>query len=411
MDKIIHPYITKINNLKCVLVNFPCSHVVSAGFFVKVGSAYEEKSVRGVSHFLEHMLFKKRTNKLDELGISYNAATSRDYTYYECHGSSDQIKDIILLLFMIMTQPAFEEKEIKSERNVIFEEMKGDQMSYTKQLYEVAINNIYKNKNKDYALPIIGNVDTLNNMNIKKLKEYFDEYYHYDNSTLVIVGNMNKQSVLQQIKTLVNKYPRTGTKTCDINIIDGKIEKDVFIRRVNNLPQTMMMINFYIKDLTEIQKNQFYLFNHILTGNFMSILVNELRVKRGLCYGITSDIMLVKTNDLYNGIFYIKVDSDPSKIKECLKLILQIILHRKINKASYINSKKSLNNILSFSFQTSKDYLYYFGTMMLNNDTILPQQIMDILKKTTIKDINNLLAIIKKGELFVNMIGTFGSKK
>jgi predicted Zn-dependent peptidase len=289
--------------------------------------------------------------------------------------------------------------------------MKGDQMSYTKQLYEVAINNIYKNKNKDYALPIIGNVDTLNNMNIKKLKEYFDEYYHYDNSTLVIVGNMNKQSVLQQIKTLVNKYPRTGTKTCDINIIDGKIEKEVFIRRVNNLPQTMMMISFYIKNLTEIQKNQFYLFNHILTGNFMSILVNELRVKRGLCYGITSDIMLVKTNDLYNGIFYIKVDSDPSKIKECLKLILQIILHRKINKASYINSKKSLNNILSFSFQTSKDYLYYFGTMMLNNDTILPGKIMDILKKTTLNDINDLLSIIKKGELFINMIGTFGSKK
>ena len=139
MDKIIHPYITKINNLKCVLVNFPSSQIVSAAFFVKIGSAYEPMEHRGISHFLEHMLFKKRTNKLDELGISYNAATSREYTYYECHGSSDQIKDIILLLFMIMTQPAFEEKEIKNERNVIFEEMKGDQMSYTKQLYEVAI--------------------------------------------------------------------------------------------------------------------------------------------------------------------------------------------------------------------------------------------------------------------------------
>ena len=81
MDKLPKPYITKINNLKCVLINFPCSYVVSAGFFVKIGSAYESLENRGISHFLEHMLFKKNkfspkmTNKLDEIGISYNAAT------------------------------------------------------------------------------------------------------------------------------------------------------------------------------------------------------------------------------------------------------------------------------------------------------------------------------------------------
>jgi predicted Zn-dependent peptidase len=407
MDKIIHPYITKINNLKCVLVNFPCSQVVSAGFFVKIGSAYEEKSVRGISHFLEHMLFKKRTNKLDELGISYNAATSREYTYYECHGSTDQLKDIIYLLFMIMTQPAFEEKEIKSERNVIFEEMKGDQMSYKKQLYETAIFNIYKDKNEDYALPIIGDTNTLNNINAKKLKEYFNEYYHYDNATFVVVGNMNKDTILKYIKTLVNKYPRTGTKTDDITLKEMVVNTTMYIKPLKNTTQTYMMVNFYIENLTEVQKTQFYLLNHILTGNFMSILVNELRVKRGLCYGITSDSMLIKTDNLYNGIFFIKVDSDPSKIKECLKLILAFVLTKKINKSAYINSKKSLNNVLSFSFQTSKDYLYFFGDMMLNNNTIFPNKIMDVLKKTTLKDINDLLNIIKKGQLYVNMIGSF----
>ena len=407
MDKIIHPYITKINNLKCVLVNFPCSQVVSAGFFVKIGSAYEEKSVRGISHFLEHMLFKKRTNKLDELGISYNAATSREYTYYECHGSTDQLKDIINLLFMIMTQPAFEEKEIKSERNVIFEEMKGDQMSYKKQLYETAIFNIYKDKNEDYALPIIGDTNTLNNINAKKLKEYFNEYYHYDNSTFVVVGNMNKDAILKYIKTLVNKYPRTGLKTDNISLKDMVVNTTMFIKPLKNTTQTYMMVNFYIENLTEIQKTQFYLLNHILTGNFMSILVNELRVKRGLCYGITSDTMLIKTNNVYDGIFFIKVDSDPSKIRQCLKLILDFVINKKINKAAYINSKKSLNNVLSFTFQTSKDYLYFFGNMMLNNDNILPGKIMDILKKTTLKDINDLLCIIKKGQLYVNMIGSF----
>jgi secreted Zn-dependent insulinase-like peptidase len=54
---IIQPHIIKINNLRCVLVNYPCSNVVSAGFFVKIGSAYESIEERGISHFLEHMLF------------------------------------------------------------------------------------------------------------------------------------------------------------------------------------------------------------------------------------------------------------------------------------------------------------------------------------------------------------------
>jgi predicted Zn-dependent peptidase len=123
MDKIDHTLV-KINNLQCVLVNFPCSVVVSAGFFVKIGSAYELSNERGISHFLEHMLFKKRTNQLDELGITYNAATSREYTYYECHGNNDQLKELITLLFLIFTKPVFNESDVNSEREVIFEEMK-----------------------------------------------------------------------------------------------------------------------------------------------------------------------------------------------------------------------------------------------------------------------------------------------
>jgi predicted Zn-dependent peptidase len=168
-----------------------------------------------------------------------------------------------------------------------------------------------------------------------------------------------------------------------------------------------MMINFFVKGLTEFQKLQLSLFHHIITGNFMSILFNELRVKRGLCYGIDSDNMLVKSNDKYNGIIFIKVDADPTKIKECLKLILQFILTKKINRTAFLSSKKSLHNIISFSFQTSKDYMYFYGNMILNNENVMPSKIIKILKETTLKDINNLLSIIKNGNLYVNMIGQY----
>ena len=414
MSDLINPLVTQINNLRCVLVNYPCSNIVSAGFFVKIGSTYEPPELRGISHFLEHMLFKKNkysskmTNKLDELGISYNAATSREYTYYECHGNVDQLKEIIFLLFMIFTQPIFDQKDVDKERKVIFEEMKGDQMNFKKQLFETAINKIYENKNIDYSLPIIGNDKTLNSINAPQLKAFFNQYYHYDNATLILVGAINNQdSILKYIKTLVNKYPRSGDKTSDIVFEDKQLKTSMYLNPLKNASQTFMMVNFYIKNLTEIQKIHLYLLNHILTGNFMSIFYNELRVKRGLCYGINSDSMLVKTDKSYSGIFYIKVDADPTKIKECLTLILEFIMKKKINKTNYLNSKKSLNNILSFSFQTSKDYLYFFGNMMLNNDNVFPSKIMSILKKTTLKDINDLLNIIKKGELIVNMLGKY----
>ena len=114
MDKLPKPHIITINNLRCIFVNLPCSNITSAGFFVKIGSAYEPTQYRGISHFLEHMLFKKVTNKLDELGISYNAATSREHTYYECHGNSKQTNEIIKLLFIIFTQGLFDEKDVNS---------------------------------------------------------------------------------------------------------------------------------------------------------------------------------------------------------------------------------------------------------------------------------------------------------
>ena len=149
MDKMklnsILPKIVQINNLKCIFVNLPCSNIISTAFFVKIGSAYEPIELRGISHFLEHMLFKKNkyshrmTNKLDELGISYNAATSREHTYYECHGNSTQTNELIFLLFMIFTQPIFTKKDVDKERQVIFEEMNGDKMSFKKQLFESTI--------------------------------------------------------------------------------------------------------------------------------------------------------------------------------------------------------------------------------------------------------------------------------
>jgi predicted Zn-dependent peptidase len=413
MDKIVEPHIVTINNLRCVLVNFPCSNIVSTGFFVKIGSAYETNETRGISHFLEHMLFKKNkysnkmTNKLDELGISYNAATSREYTYYECHGNSSQIKELIYILFMIFTQPIFLEKDVDKEREVIFEEMKGDKMSNKKQLFESSINQIYNKRNENYSEPIIGTVDTLNKINANLLKTFFDTYYHYDNSTFVVVGKMDHIEISNYLKKLVNKYPRSGAKTDDIKFTEYKSHPTMFIKSAPNNTQTIMMVNFYVHNLTELQKIQLSLLHHILTGNFMSILINELRVKRGLCYGIDSDNILIKNNDKYSGIIFIKVDADPNKIKECLTLILQFMLTKKINKSNFLNSKKSLHNIISFSFQTSKDYLYYYGNMFLNNETTEPSKLTKVLKNTTLANINNLLDIIKKGDLYVNMIGEF----
>ena len=175
MEKIVDDKLIKINNLQCVLINYPCSPVISAGFFVKIGSAYESNEERGISHFLEHMLFKKKTNQLDQLGISYNAATSREYTYYECHGNNTQIKELIDLLFLIFTQPVFIDKEVDSEREVIFEEMKGDKMSTKKQLYESTMLKVFGNKNEKYSLPIIGNDETLKSINATSLKTYFNK--------------------------------------------------------------------------------------------------------------------------------------------------------------------------------------------------------------------------------------------
>jgi len=224
---------------------------------------------------------------------------------------------------------------------------------------------------------------------------------------------MDFLSVTNHIKKLVKKYPRSGYKTKDLEFADVKIAPTMSLKPSSNLSQTTMMVNFYVKGLTELQKLQLGLLHHILTGNFMSILFNELRVKRGLCYSVESDNILIKTTSTtnkdtrYNGIIFIKIDADPTKIKECLKLILQFILTRKIKNSQFLNSKKSLDNTISFSFQTSKDYLYYYGNMFLNNETTEPSKLTKVLKNTTLSNINNLLDIIKKGDLYVNMIGEF----
>ena len=195
-------YKEKLNNgLTLVLIPLKDEKIISVGIFIKVGSRYETDENNGISHFLEHMTFggtnTKTENeimaKLDSVGALYNAATSREFTYFYTNGNykdSNILLDIILDMYM---NPIFPEKKIKKERLVVLEELGMHNDDNQMLLYDDVMNLMYNFTT--LGNPILGSYETVSNITRDDLLNYHNKYYTPNNSILVVSGNFNHNKI------------------------------------------------------------------------------------------------------------------------------------------------------------------------------------------------------------------------
>ncbi len=319
---------------------------VSIGLWVKTGSAYEPMELNGISHFIEHLLFKgtrKRTYKeinreIDLMGGALNAFTGTELICLYTKVLYENYDNAIDLLIDLMFNSIFPKDEIEKEKSVILQEISGVQDDPSDYSMELFNKNFYGNSS--YAFPILGTEDTISCFDRKAILDYY--YSHYNPSNIVIsaAGNFEHDKIADSINMRMDNLAsffceKAGQKEFKTDKVFG----DFFQNK--DLEQTHFLIGLEGINRSDGDFFSAEVLNTILGGSVSSKLFQEVRENKGLAYSIYSSSVFHKTD----GYFYIYAGVSPVKFKLSKKLIFEIIdeiVAGNITDDEIINAKKHI---------------------------------------------------------------------
>jgi len=203
------------NGLKIVIERMPDVRSAAAGFLVRTGARDETPDVAGISHFLEHMMFKgtqKRswreiTVDFDRMGSSYNAFTSEDRTvYYGWVRQTDIDRQLELLADMLRS--TLPQEEFDMEKNVILEEIAMAKDSLEHMAFDFLQEKLFAGH--PLAWPILGYDTTVGSMTRDQMWTYFQRRYAPDHMTCIIAGNVEPRAVIGSVESLCGSWPASG---------------------------------------------------------------------------------------------------------------------------------------------------------------------------------------------------------
>ena len=384
------------NGLTIIGEEIPYLKSISLGVWVKAGSIMETKENSGVSHFIEHMLFKGTTNRtskelareIDNLGGVINAFTSKECTCFYVKLLDEHINIGIDVLSDKILNSRFDELDIKKEKSVILEELKMYEDSPDDLVYDLLLENIYKDHS--LGMNILGDRQSLKNLKRESILDYYNEYYVPNNSIISICGNFKFEEIVKQIeekfKTWQPKSVDTTTTKPNFNPCIVKKNKD--IEQVNlaiNLDAIPMTNNREVYALSVV--------NNVFGGSISSRLFQKIREEKGLAYSIYSSQTLYEDcGEL--GIF---ASTSTENIQEVYKSILEeieLIRNEYISPQEIHESKEQLKGSYMLDLESTSSRMMSNGKNLLMRNKVDDEQ--DIIDYINAVEYDDVVKIIKK---------------
>lgn len=384
------------NGLTIIGEEIPYVKSISLGVWINAGSRIEDEEISGVSHFIEHMLFKgtrNRTSKqiaseIDNLGGQINAFTSKECTCYYVKLLDSHIDIGIDVLSDMILNSKFNEDDLDKERSVIIEELKMYEDSPEDLAYDLLTENIYKND--PLGMNIIGTEESLKRLNREKLLDYFNKYYVPNNSVIAISGNFNFDEIINKIEEKFKVW-----KKRDVNVDIKKAEfKSCFLAKNKDIEQVNLAMSLEAVPL-ENDKEVYALavINTVFGGSISSRLFQKIREENGLVYSIYSSQSLYrKCGEL--GIF---ASMSNEHLKEVYESIIEEI---KIMKKYYLTdqeikeSKEQLKGSYILGLESTSSRMMSIGRALLLNNKV--ESTDDILKSIDNVDRETVKIVIDK---------------
>ncbi len=267
---------------------------VSFGVFLNGGSRFEHETHHGMSHFIEHALFKgtlKRSAaqiaaESDVLGGNFDAFTGRDVVGYSNHVLDEHLPAAFELTADLITSPAFEEAELEKERNVVLEEIKMTEDTPDDIIYDIFYENFYPGH--PLGRSILGTTETLSTFSAGRVRAYYEESYRPEKMIVAAAGNLEHEELVALAEEHFGGM-RRGVRE------GGESERPlhsapITLRHKPDLEQSHMLLGFPCPSAVSEDRYVVDLLTQILGGGMSSRLFQSVREERGLVYSIDASI-------------------------------------------------------------------------------------------------------------------------
>jgi predicted Zn-dependent peptidase len=311
------------NGLRLLTTSMPGMRSASIAFFFAVGSRYESDRIAGVSHFIEHMLFKGSRNyssakliseAIEGVGGNFNGSTGKELTSYTARVPSEHLPIVLSVLTDMIRYPLFDPVEMEKERSVIIEELSATQDDPQEWVGLLVEETMWP------KLPLgrddAGSIETVTHLERQQMLDYLHTYYRPNSLVISIAGNIDQQQVIEQVEQLFGDWdagtipgwtqslPPLGIPTT--RIIKKKTEQ-------TNICLSTLGVSYDSPDYYT-----FLLINALLGDGMSSRLFQTIREERGLAYDIGSYF-----NSYYEtGNFIVSAGVDPSHTQDTINAIV-----------------------------------------------------------------------------------------
>lgn len=394
--------VTLDNNVHILTEDVPHVRSVAVGFFVDVGSRDEDNEVSGVSHFIEHLLFKgtkRRTAKdiaetLDAVGGQLNAFTTKEFTCYYARVLDEFFDLAVDLLSDMFFNSKFDPQDIDRERNVILEEIKMYEDAPDELVHDIFAGSMWKN----HALgrPIIGTADVIAGISRDNIMEYYHKYYNPAKLTVAVAGNINHEQVINKLRPILETKVGAQTKR---SMVAPAPHRDV-ICRSKDTEQVHLCIGAPGLRLNDDNIYVFQVANTILGGGLSSRLFQEIREQRGLVYTVYS----YHTSYHDAGLFCVYAGLSKENIDEVMELTFKQIRDIQVNgikKQELQRAKDQLKGNLLLSLENVNTRMSRLGKSQLYLGKVIPpEEIVALVNKVTADEIQELSIQMLKPENF-----------
>jgi len=349
---------TKLQNgLTIVSENIGSVKSITIGIWVKTGSRHEPEEQAGITHFLEHMLFKGTKNRtaydiamsMESVGGYLNAFTSTEYTCYYARCLDTKLGRAMDVLTDMVRHSQFPEEELEKEKKVVLEELKMYKDSPDDVIFEEFGGQVFDKH--PIGRPVIGYEETISSFQRKNLFDYIENRYKPDNLLIAVAGNVDHQQVVKMAEEKLDIDSNGKTETPGQPLTSYEPTSKVITKPIE---QTHMIIGRRGLDYDHKDKYLLLLANTVLGGGMSSRLHQNIREQYGYCYSIGS------FNQTYtdSGLFGVYIGTDKGYVDHVRRLIFEEferLQSEKIPEKELQEAKANLKGKLLLSMESTSN--------------------------------------------------------
>ena len=367
---------------------------------VEAGSKYEDASISGLSHFLEHMCFKGTTNRprsllisseLDSLGAQFNAFTSHEFTGYYAKVQPKHVMQALDIVADLYVNPLFESSEIEKEKGVIIEEINMYEDLPHRKVAELLLELVYGDQ--PAGRPVSGSKEVILSATRDHFLLYRADHYVPSATVVIVAGKFDEEPVLNEISRLFSGLPQHEKKGKP-SVIDTQDAPRVRIMRKQS-DQTHLVLGIRSLPLLHPDRYVLELLAGVLGGGMSSRLFERVREQMGAAYYIRAN------QDGYtdHGLFEIAAGVDHRKLSDVVGAIIDEV--RRIKEEFLLpeelsRAKESILGHLYLGLEKSDEIAQFYGVQeVLSRELKKPEDVAAGISAVTASDIKRLA-----GELF-----------